>query len=195
MSVLLAPKGGLAPPGGYVYVATNGRRVVGTSWAQVISRVTEQRALNKQPPGEPAREVYAQFCARSPAHCYQANRVVVSVAGQHAGHALVNRVAGWIAGMFAALYRGKAPLVERNLVDSRVRACRNCAYQEDWRGNCVGCSASLVGVWKKAMKKAGAQSNGLRGCRLLGEDTDLSVWLELPSRNDVVLPKHCWRAA
>lgn len=190
----LVPNNYLAPPGGYVFDdPVTGQTFSGDSWGAVVARVIEVRSANQLPPGNPVREVYDQFCSRHPERCHSAPKVVSSGTARTVEQ-FSSRIAGWVAGMFSAV-RGKnaGGLIRRSDVDARVRACRGCQFQRDWRGSCVGCSASLVSVWRKLVKLVGGQEQGLLGCNLFDEDTNVSVYLDLPRRDEPRAPEHCWR--
>lgn len=190
----LVPNNFLAPPGGYVFDdPVTGQTFSGDSWTAVIARVVEVRAANQFAPGNPVREVYDQFCARHPGRCHAAPRVVSSGSARTVEQ-FTARIAAWVAGMFSAVSSRKTlPLTRRSEVDARVRACKGCPHQRDWRGSCVGCSATLVSVWRKLVKLVGGQEHGLLGCSLLNEDTNVAVYLDLPRRDEPTAPEYCWR--
>jgi len=54
----------LTPPGGWVFTGSDGVRITGGSYRDLISKVLEHRVLTKQNPGSPEIEVDENICEK-----------------------------------------------------------------------------------------------------------------------------------
>jgi hypothetical protein len=99
----------------------------------------------------------------------------------------------WIMVMLRDHKAGHVSTVSHTVADVRAETCRTCPYQTPWGGSCAGCMRTVNDAARLIVGKLLKNRNtgGLLGCRALGEDPRVSVWLEQTQRPDA--PAHCWR--
>lgn len=69
------PTRGLVPPNGWHFPATPDYLIQGSSYSDVVSRLSSYRQQNRLPAGDPAREVAHYLCTNWPHFCSEANDI------------------------------------------------------------------------------------------------------------------------
>lgn len=160
-------------------------RFTGRDWAELIQKVTEYRKRAKLPPGEPEKEIYAQVCQRNPSGCRETGPIVRPklLSGRLSG-----RVLEWLS------RQRREEFVDDSTAIARADICAACPRQGGWQNECGACSSNANRL-KDLLFDGRPQrlSEALLGCRSLGEDTRLSVWLNQTPVDRQGMPEKCWR--
>lgn len=175
---------------------TDGAHFESTSWEELAGAVAAYRLRAKLPAGEPLSEIYQQVCDRTPQFCLNSDPKVKPnlKSGYRSIVDVVHKaIQQWILTMLREHKAGRISTVSYTSAEVRAEVCRTCPYQTPWGGNCLGCMRSVNDAARLIVGKLlkNRSTGGLLGCRMLGEDPRVSVWLEQNPRPDA--PKHCWR--
>jgi hypothetical protein len=192
---MLIPNPNLAPPGGYYFVDSSGVRFEGPSWGHVHSRIREYREANGIPVGDVEAEVAAQFCKERPHLCVKQRG---PRKGTLNGLPLYTSVLGWLADVFTKLnQRILSHCSNRKEIQRRSEICARCKFQVAWRehSGCRSCLTDYQIVQKEIMRgiEVIPASTSLQGCRVLAEDTSVSIYVNQPPSDRSDLPEECWR--
>lgn len=191
------PNFNLYPPNGYRYLDPTGVELTGSTWPDLIQRVIAYRQQRNLPPGNPLEEVFAQFCSQLPNYCTDQKIAQAFLALSITPAGLAAQIEAWTADVFTRLNQQKLFYVNEDETSKRVDICIRCPQQTDWRVGCQGCSKNFEAVAQEILRKRppGANSNALRACRVLHEDTRISSHVNLPHVTNDALPDNCWRKA
>ena len=183
----------LYPKNGFRFKERDGSRWKGRSWADVVKQVTEYRRRRGEEVGDVRAEVMAQACANNPNICVDNSprQIVTSKAGY--ASTLFQKVSNWLAQLVQKLQRKQLTLVDRQEAARRAAICAVCPKQLGIPTVCGACISQLSNFRRAILQGQPPVNAGLNGCSALGEDTQISVHLELePTVNDD-MPAACWR--
>jgi hypothetical protein len=175
------------PKSGYKFKAADGVLFTGSSWRDVIARVTDYRKRNNLPMGNVENEVHEYACLNNPEYCSEetlaqkeATRVV----------SLKGRVLSWLA----RTVKGPLKFVSQEEAKSRADICAGCPRNTAFSDGCSSCRAAVREYRKQIL--GGRQVDArVNGCAILGEDLPVSSHLDETRVNDSELPANCWRKA
>lgn len=171
---------------------TDGTRIRGSSWPNLIKKVADYRRLNGLPAGDPETEIYRQTCQRVPTLCFESEPTMPKprTEKQHK------------ESLKAALLRSMsetARRVEKNevifvpdaLAAARADVCRRCPMQIDVGGGCGSCKQAIKGLAKQIRGKH-PELPGV-GCSIFQIHTPSQAYLDDPGVRRGDLPSECWR--
>lgn len=188
------PNAGLYPPNGFTFRDDrSGRKWIGSTWADVARQVENFRRSTNQEVGEPIVEIYTQFCGMFPAYCKDTARKQVFVEFVASDIGFGQQVVGWVAN---ATVRPPMQAITAEAANARAAICSRCPLQSDWHGSC-GCDPGKVervkrGFFDRSKISPTPQTQALKACRALNEETSMSVWMT-QSPKAKGQPGNCWR--
>lgn len=183
----------LYPKNGYRFKERDGSRWKGRSWADVIKQVTAYRERRGEEPGDVRAEVMAQACANNPNLCVDTSpRQIVTPAAGFAG-TLFQKVSNWLSHLVQRLRSKELRLVDRQEAARRAAICAQCPRQMGIPTVCGACLTQLSNFRRAILQGEAPVNAGLNGCTALGEDTQVSVHLELDPVDNDEQPASCWR--
>lgn len=198
----------LHPPLGHVFKEKNGTKFRGTSWPNVEDKITEYRRVNDLPIGDVHAEVMAQVCRSSPSYCREAGaqRAPLQPRPQRTPDAprpavhvpagkgnVVARATNWIHALLAAKRKGGITFVSTPEARRRASICAGCPKQTSVTGSCGGCMTVLKAAKGVILAGHAPVEKAIAGCKVLGEDTSVSVFIVQGASEDGELPANCWR--
>lgn len=178
---------------GYRFKEKDGSVHRGTGWENVIKRVTAYRERNGFLVGDVRSEVMSQACVGNPGICIDDSpRQIVP---RKAGYAstMFQKVSSWLYQLVQQLQRGNLPLVDRPEAARRAAICAACPRQMAIPTVCGTCLAQLASFRRVVLQSQAPVDAGLNGCAALGEDTQVSVHLNLDPVTVHEQPDNCWR--
>lgn len=179
----------LIPKDGYWFKESDGAIIrADKKWSTVIERVIAYRRRNKLPPGNPRAEVHAQACERNPNDCHPEQDHIAKAALKVAS--LKGRALAWMAGLRAR--REEVLWGDAQNAAARAQVCVGCPAHAAIAGGCGACKKALTEVRRDLMGDRPADLR-LSGCSVLGEDCQVSVWIDQPTSDNPELPNCCWR--
>lgn len=181
------------PPGGFYFIDAEGVRFDAENPLKLSFAIREYRLLNNKPAGNPIQEINDFTCARYPTGCRGAEAKPLAPAGEHLP--LSARVTRWLAIIIRAMGRLPGSYVSKIEASRRAAICLACPQQASWLTGCSSCAGGTLRLSfaaRRGQEAAGGEK--LLGCKILGEDTRTSVFLESlkPSERED-LPAPCWR--
>lgn len=195
----------MRPTGGFWFVDRDGTKIHGKNWTTLTQNVAKYRARNGQAPGDPATEVRAQVCARTP-ECSDPNSqagptvppvIVTPGKPQHADpHTMKSRVLQWLTAKRTEKQRRGAvhPKVTPQEAASRAKTCRNCPHNKEISSGCGSCQAALKEFRGEVLGDGSRdQDTALGGCGVIGSDLRVAVHLDEVRIDNPALPSHCFR--
>jgi hypothetical protein len=185
------------PQGGFRFVDPEGNRFTGTTAVELSDMVREFRQRLGKPIGQPYDEVVAYLCQVDPTACYdtpqpalRSNRPI----GVTTSAIFGAKVMRWIVRVAEAVGISQIPLVHKSVAIPRAKTCLGCPHQVSWKTGCGGCDGNAIRMSLSVRQgRETPESNSLRACEILGEDTRTSIWLSQKPVVGAQLPKHCWR--
>lgn len=177
----------LYPKDGHFFIDSDGARIRGSSWPQVMAKVAAYRKRAGRAIGNVEAEVSAQACARNPAYCSEINEatqrqlLIVSLKSR------VLRYLSFLRGLGARI-----PWVDGNTAEARSNVCASCPHNTALPEGCSSCRAAVRAMHKEILgsRKIDARLNG---CSVMGESLPASVWVDHDVVDNDALPGHCWR--
>jgi hypothetical protein len=172
------------PPGGHMFIDTDGAKIFGDDWPGVFERVKQYRQRQGRPVGEVVVEVTTQACARAPSICHEMGaterraRVIAS---------LKSRVLRWFRDL---VHDGQ--FVTTETWKARADTCAKCPKNQPLPGGCSTCRAAVAELRKKVLDRR-PNDGRLNACEVLGEDLPTAAHLERPAVDNPALPAECWR--
>lgn len=184
----------LRPQDGRFFVDEDGVKHRGDQWEHVAVRLAAYRKRAGKSPGNPHAEIEAQVCARHPDYCIKELRPPVSYPRERENPGqMTKRIMRWLANILKLRRSGKAQKVSREEAYRRAEICARCPQQRKMSSVCGACNATrkssaelLLGGDRRINKELG-------GCRILDEDTSISVHIEQAPVTNPGLPENCWR--
>lgn len=179
----------LWPKDGYFFKDSDGARIRGTSWPDVMRRVSAYRKRAGREQGNVEAEVSNQACARNPAHCSEIN-------GENEKHlriaSLKGRVLKYLSFIRGLLPGNRVPWVSAQDAANRANVCASCPANIALPEGCSSCRAAVRAMHKEILgdRKIDARLNG---CGYLGESLPVSVHVDHDVVDSAALPPHCWR--
>lgn len=186
----MRPNPNLYPDGGYFFIEADGTRFRGESWRDLIAKVTAYRETNKRAIGSPEDDIFAQYCARMPAHCRQP---APPIAPKHHSITLNQRVLQSLARIMEMKRRAPIPRVSDEEATRRAEICKRCPFHKPLVRSCEACVRTVDSTRKAVLGPNPSQHQDLLACGALGEDLPLTVHLEQPKVAGGELPTECWR--
>lgn len=186
--------------GGRFFIETDGTKIQGASWSNVVKAVGSYRARNKLPAGNPEEDVRQQVCAREPGICREvappgAPPRPPSQPVPASGEAQVrSRALGWLTSMRRHVGETGHPLgkVSNSEAARRASICRGCPMNKLFARGCSTC-ADVIADLRKRLAPDKNFDPALGGCQVLGADLKLAVFLDEPPVSNGALPDRCWR--
>lgn len=178
----------IRPNDGYWFKDADGTKFKGTSWAQVIAKVTKYRKVNGRQPGDVHGEVMAQACSRHPSMCHeqrQANTQNIPT--------LKGRVLAWLAGFSVMAKMGKLSYVREGEMKDRVGRCLGCPFHKQLPSSCAACAATIGARTVEILHRDHKPDRRVSACDCLGAYLPVATWLDEPRVVNDQLPGHCWR--
>lgn len=180
----------LYPPDGYVFEDSDGVKHRGDSWKDLFRKVGEYRARNGKPKGDIEAEVNTQHCAKTPGLCHAPPGLPPTPLASGINH----RVLNWLSHVLTNRRQTGTPiLVASPEAERRAAICAVCPRQQTLSSACEACLNSVRDARKVLLDGRTPVNRGLSPCGTLGEDTFVSVHLDLPPEADPALPPKCWR--
>lgn len=204
----LEPNPGLHPPSGYFFRESDGTRFRGTSWNEVIEKVKFYRGQHGKPVGDVRAEIFAYVCRTSPTYCRDTDKPRPPSQPRPArtpdaprpaqpvpagkGN-VVARATNWIHALLGAKRKGGLNFVSTQESRRRASICAGCPKQTSVSGSCSGCMSALKAAKGVILAGHAPVEKAIAGCKVLGEDTSVSVFIVQGANNDGELPANCWR--
>lgn len=182
----------IRPPQGYVFTDSDGVTHTADSWPHLVRVIAQYRALNRKPPGDPAREITAVVCMQNPSLCQSGGTDPLERVDREGFYM---RVMGWVVRQIDRIRKKELRHVNAIIARERANICRECPFQNGWEKDCSTCRESARVAHRQVLGGSEDMGRGLLGCLVLSEDTSLSVHLEQPAVKDARLPDKCWRRA
>ena len=170
----------------------NGMLLTGLSLEDLFAKIAAYRKAHGLEPGDPRAEFTERFCQANPGHCIGAPKPVAKREAPRV--ALNTRILNWVERVVALA--SKTGYVEAPEAKRRAEICAACPRQKEWESKCAGCAQSVRSIRRGLIGRLAAKITGsgqLQGCDTLGEDTQISIWLNREPVNDSGLPDKCWR--
>lgn len=203
---------GVIMPGGYHY-KENGKMIVdeAESYVDLIKKVSEYRAFNGLPLGDPQRDIDNYICTNFPNMCGrhapdpdEGVDVVEKSYGVPVQKTPRERVMQWASNRMQK--SGQIEFVDAEEADRRAAICNACPKKRQWNEAIEGCPGCAIYVEqaesnliKLRANKATAYVLNLYGdmCDIAGHDLETACHLEEPAlrhrRNyEGKFPDHCW---
>jgi hypothetical protein len=177
------------PKEGFYFRERDNATIRGDSWPGVIARVKNYRKRAGYEPGNPDVEVIEQACARNPGLCHEDNPAYQE---KLKAATLKTRVLRWFADIQARM-KGE-PLTFASEFDAKNRAnvCVLCPYNKSLPDGCASCKAAVQESRKNVIGARFVDAR-VHCCDVLGEDINVTRWLEQQTLDNGELPGHCWR--
>lgn len=195
----------LYPPLGFVHREPDGTKFRGQNWADVERKVTEYR-VQRGPPGDVRGDILRQVCANQPAICRDSHPPLPTPRAVRPDHPkpaaqvtnrifgdVTARVSNWINSTLGKFRHHATELVPRGEARNRANICVHCPQQQIIASSCGGCVKAIRDARGLILSGETPVEPVLQACRVLGEDTSLSVHLVQKPEADPHLPDHCWR--
>lgn len=182
----------LYPPDGRVFIEGDGTRFRGDSWRDLEAKVTEYRRLRGVPIGDVSADINAQLCAKYPNFC--GDTTPRPIANAHS-LSFNQRVLHWVAHAMG-LKRANPTLFTRvpdEEAAERAAICARCPAQQGLVQSCEACIRSIDSGRKVLLDGVPSRHQNLLPCRVLAEDTVVTVHLNQPQVSSSDLPDACWR--
>jgi hypothetical protein len=179
----------LAPKDGYWFRDTDGTVLRGNSWSGLNARVVAYRKRNGLPQGNPAEEVTAQVCERTPSYCRENEDPVYMAAVKIAS--LKGRVLKWLAGVRHRHGLVGLPYVDEALMRARADVCSRCPSHATISGGCGSCKKLLKASREEVLE--GRPIADVQGCVSLDLDCAVEAWINDPADGPDSLPGCCWK--
>lgn len=178
----------ISPKEGHFFVERDGAKLKAGSWGGVIKKVIRYRALNHLPAGNPADEVHAQACARTPSLCYD-DRSAPTVQ-KRAEASLKGRVLAWLSG----IRKNKINLTytDSGVMTARANICAACPHNTALPEGCTSCRKVVKAIRKDIIGDRG-QDSRIHACGIMGIDLPTAANLDEQTLAIPELPDHCWR--
>lgn len=165
--------------------------IVGANFEDLVAKVSEFRASNKLPPGDPYAEVTEYLCTRNPSLCKRQRRPTAGPGNPPAasGDRFGDRVSEWASRFIAQRTPTRIPPEE---LHRRADACRACPLNVDFAGSCTGCLRTLRRAIKAFVSGYPRRVvDGLKACRHYECENALAVGADIGV--DPGAPEGCWR--
>lgn len=196
---------GIYPPLGYLFREADGTRFRGSSWKNLEEKVREYRA-QRGDPGDVAGDILRQACNDQPAVCRDSHPPLptprpvrpdrpmpaAQVTNRIFGD-VTARVGNWINSKLGQFRHHAVELVPRGEARNRANICVHCPQQQIIASGCAGCVKTIRSARGVILGAETPVEPTLQACRVLGEDTSLSVHLVQKPEADPHLPDFCWR--
>lgn len=180
----------LYPPDGYTFLDPDGVKHKGDSWKDLFRLIREYRARNGKPEGDIEAEVNTQHCAKYAGLCHAPPGPPPPPISAGINH----RVLNWLSHVLTNRRQNGTPThVAPEEAARRAAICAVCPRQQALSSACEACLHSVRDARKVILNPQTPVNQSLSPCGALGEDTFVSVHLNLKSENDPALPAHCWR--
>lgn len=198
----------LHPPLGFTFKEKDGTKFRGTSWVDLEAKVAGYRSANGRPVGDVRAEIMEAVCKSSPSFCRDSGKPRAPLQPRPerkpdaprptqyvpAGKGnIVARATNWIHALLAFKRRNAVEFVSKPEARRRAAICAQCPKQTPVAGSCGGCMTALKAA--KAIILAGQApvEKVIAGCKVLGEDTSVSVFIVQDPSGEGELPANCWR--
>jgi len=179
----------LYPRDGFFYKESDGTKIVGQNWHGVIIRVRNYRRRAGLSPGNPEQDVIDQACARNPVLCRNDNGVRLE---QTKKASLKSRTLKWFLDLRARIQNSPLDFSDEGTVRARADICARCPLNQEIGSGCSTCKEALAENRKEILGRK-TRDGRLHSCMVLGEDNQVSVWIEQQTVENGELPGHCWR--
>lgn len=182
----------LYPPDGYIFEDADGVKHTGDGWKNLFQLIREYRARNGKPEGDVEAEVHTQHCAKYPGLCHAPPGLPPAPA-----YTMINpRVINWLSSILSTRRKNGTPVnVPLAEAARRAKICAVCPRQQSLSSACSSCLGSVRDARKVVLAGQAPANRSLHPCSVLGEDTYLSVHLDLKPVAEPTLPPACWRKA
>lgn len=204
----LEPNPNLYPPLGYTHKEKDGTKFRGSSWPDVAAKVTAYRVQHGKPAGDVWGDIMATVCKNSPTYCRDSSkpkrvsqprpertpdapRPAVPVPTGKGN--IVARATNWIHSILGAKRKGGVVFVSSPEARRRASICAQCPKQASVSGSCGGCMSVLKAAKGVILAGHAPVEKPIAGCKVLGEDTSVSVFIVQGASGDPELPANCWR--
>ena len=174
------PKGG-----GFVFIESDGTKIVANTWDGVIAKVARYRTRAGLPAGDPRTEVIAQACSKNPGMCSQDNG---EYKAKMVAASLKNRILLWLRDALAM----HQEFVDDGERQRRAAICAGCPRNGQLPGGCQSCQQALDEIRKKIIGGRFFDAR-LHGCEVTGEYLPVSTHLVLYTVDLPEAPGNCWR--
>lgn len=179
------------PSGGYFFRDSDGSVHRAGSWRRVIQKVTEYRARNRLPMGNPEAETYAQACLRQPAIC---GGLQTQVAVVKPAIPFKAKVLQWLSGFVQLQTRSPLKYVSDAEAKQRANVCAVCPGNTSLGvESCGSCKQSIQSYQSTLLGNARRRDSRLGGCKFLNSELQTAVHLDEVRVDNPSLPRHCWR--
>lgn len=193
------------PPLSHIFVEKDGTKFRAANWKALEEKVREYRA-QRGDPGNVASDILEYTCRTQPACCRDSSpplptpRVVrpdrpapaAQVTNRIFGD-VTARVGNWINSKLGQFRHHATQLVPRGEARNRANICQHCPQQQIIASSCGGCLRAIRDARGIILSGEAPVEPVLQACRVLGEDTSLSVHLVQNPVYDPHLPDFCWR--
>jgi len=182
------------PQGGKFFEDSDGVRHKADQWEHLVNRVASYRKRAGKPPGDPRAEIESQVCARQPGYCIQERSMPGPVRPERENPGqMTKKIMKWLAGILNLRRAGKAKKISREEARRRSTICAQCPQQRKMSLVCGACNATRKSAAVVLLGSEQRIKPDLGGCRILQEDTSISVHLEQAPAENPELPPECWR--
>ena len=190
------PTPGVAPKGGRKFTDKDGVQFSAGSWADLFEEIYAHRESSGGNLETIQAEVYEQYCEKYPHGCRETRDPEAVVF--NTPMRIYTRVITWISEVFGLIAQRRLKYQDnQTIIEKRTNICRGCTQQIAWldHGGCQSCLPTYEKTMKQMLqgRRISAQQTGLQGCRVLGEDTRVSVHLNQPPVATDKQPDNCWR--
>lgn len=166
--------------------------LTGGSLEELFAKIAAYRRRHKMEPGNPEKEFTDRFCEDNPAYCFGAPKGTAKREAPRLG--LNTRILNWVERMVSLAKKFRR--VDKAEAKRRADICAGCPKQKEWESQCTTCAVSVRQIRRSLVGRLMAkfsEPTRLRGCDVLGEDPQISVWMDIPPVKNPDLPKGCWR--
>jgi len=187
----------LHPQGGKFFIDEDGIKHKAEQWEFLVNRLIQYRERAGKSPGNPKEEIEAQVCARQPGYCQSTSgtpaqpRLPRKIIDNP--RTMTHKILRWLAAVLNLRRAGKARKVAREEASRRAEICARCPQQRKLSAVCGACNTTRKSAASVLLGNEKRVNVELGGCRILHEDTSISVHLELEPGNNTELPAECWR--
>lgn len=196
----------LYPPLGFIFREGDGTKFRAKSWLELEQKVAEYRA-QRGPVGDVKTDILNQVCSDQPAVCRDSHppppppppprkpdrQMPNSQVTSRIWGDVTARVSNWVNNQLGKFRHHALELVPRGEARNRANICVHCPLQQIIASSCGGCIRALRDARGAILSGEAPVEPVLQACRVLGEDTSLSVHLVQKPEADPHLPDHCWR--
>ena len=180
----------LYPPDGYTFDDADGVKHRGDSWRDLFRLIREYRVRNGKPGGDIEAEVNTQHCAKYSGLCQAPPGPPPAPLSAGINH----RVLNWLSHVLTNRRQNSTPAhVSVAEATRRAAICALCPRQQSLSTACEACLSSIRDARKVILAETTPANRSLHPCGVLGEDTFVSVHLNLKPEADPALPPPCWR--